>query len=102
MTRRRLDERAGRYGPPTDEGFITMQVQVRYYAAAKAATGVAEETRDLPAGATIGAFLTDLGGSSPAVFARCSFIVNGTATTDRARVLNEGDRLDVLPPFAGG
>jgi molybdopterin synthase sulfur carrier subunit len=79
-----------------------MQVQVRYFAAAKAATGVAEETRDLPDGATIGAFLDDLGSTSPAVFARCSFIVNGAATTDRARVLGHGDQLDVLPPFAGG
>ncbi|WP_130178243.1 MoaD/ThiS family protein [Cryobacterium sp. SO1] len=79
-----------------------MQVQVRYYAAAKAATGVAEETRELPAGATIGVFLDELGSTSAAVFARCSFILNGTATTDRARVLDEGDRLDVLPPFAGG
>jgi len=79
-----------------------MQVQVRYYAAAKAATGLAEETRDLPAGATIGLFLDELGSSSAAVFARCSFIVNGTATTDRARILEDGDRLDVLPPFAGG
>nr|WP_220094343.1 MoaD/ThiS family protein [Cryobacterium soli] len=77
-------------------------MQVRYYAAAKAATGVAEESRRLPAGATIGAFLDDLGSSSAAVFARCSFIVNGVATTDRARVLDDGDRLDVLPPFAGG
>ncbi|WP_255579822.1 MoaD/ThiS family protein [Cryobacterium sp. PAMC25264] len=79
-----------------------MQVQVRYYAAAKAATGMAEETRRLPAGATIGAFLDDVDSTSPAVFARCSFIVNGVATTDRARVLDDGDRLDVLPPFAGG
>ena len=79
-----------------------MQVQVRYFAAAKAATGVAGETRVLPDGATIGGFLDDLGDTSPAVFARCSFIVNGTATTDRARVLGDGDLLDVLPPFAGG
>ncbi|QYF75351.1 MoaD/ThiS family protein [Cryobacterium sp. PAMC25264] len=77
-------------------------MQVRYYAAAKAATGMAEETRRLPAGATIGAFLDDVDSTSPAVFARCSFIVNGVATTDRARVLDDGDRLDVLPPFAGG
>jgi molybdopterin synthase sulfur carrier subunit len=79
-----------------------MQVQVRYFAAAKAATGVAEESRVLPSGATIGGFLEDLASSSPAVFARCSFIVNGTATTDRNQVLGDGDRLDVLPPFAGG
>ncbi|TFD87387.1 MoaD/ThiS family protein [Cryobacterium lactosi] len=79
-----------------------MQVQVRYYAAAKAATGVAEETRELPDGATIGVFLDELGSTSPQVFARCSFILNGTATADRGRLLDEGDRLDVLPPFAGG
>lgn len=79
-----------------------MQVQVRYFAAAKAATGVAEETRELPDGATIGAFLDELDSTSPAVFARCSFIVNGTATTDRSLVLAGGDLLDVLPPFAGG
>jgi molybdopterin synthase sulfur carrier subunit len=85
-----------------NEGVITMQVQVRYFAAAKAATGVAGETRELPDGATIGGFLDDLGSTSPAVFARCSFIVNGSATTDRARVLRNGDLLDVLPPFAGG
>jgi len=79
-----------------------MQVQVRYFAAAKAATGVAEESRDLAAGATIGAVLDDLGSTSAAVFARCSFIVNGAATTNRALVLQHGDQLDVLPPFAGG
>jgi molybdopterin synthase sulfur carrier subunit len=79
-----------------------MQVQVRYFAAAKAATGIAAETRELPDGATIGGFLDDLGSTSPAVFARCSFIVNGAATTDRALVLENGDLLDVLPPFAGG
>ena len=37
------------------------------YAAAKAATGVAEETRQLPVGATIGGFLDDLGSTSAAV-----------------------------------
>jgi molybdopterin synthase sulfur carrier subunit len=79
-----------------------MQIQVRYFAAAKAATGVAEETRELSDGATIDGFLTELGSTSAAVFARCSFIVNGTATTDRGRVLADGDLIDVLPPFAGG
>lgn len=79
-----------------------MQIQVRYFAAAKAAVGVAAETRTLPSGATIGGFVDDLDTASPAVFARCSFILNGTATTDRARVLADGDTLDVLPPFAGG
>jgi len=37
-----------------------------------------------------------------AVIARCSFILNRQATTDRSIVLADGDELDVLPPFAGG
>ncbi|APX34301.1 molybdopterin synthase sulfur carrier subunit [Brachybacterium sp. P6-10-X1] len=33
---------------------------------------------------------------------RSSFLVNAVACTDRGRALSEGDRLDVLPPLAGG
>jgi molybdopterin synthase sulfur carrier subunit len=36
------------------------------------------------------------------VIAKCSFLVNGIAETDRSRVLIDGDTVDVLPPFAGG
>ncbi|MDN5599869.1 MAG: MoaD/ThiS family protein [Brachybacterium sp.] len=36
------------------------------------------------------------------VIGRSSFLLNAVACTDRARRLAEGDRLDVLPPFAGG
>jgi molybdopterin converting factor small subunit len=79
-----------------------VQVQVRYFAAAKAATGVAEESRAIAEGHTIGALLDELGENPRAVFARCSFILNEVATTDRAIMLRDGDRLDVLPPFAGG
>jgi molybdopterin synthase sulfur carrier subunit len=79
-----------------------MRVQVRYFAAAKAATGVAEESRSIGAGHTIGALLDELGENPRAVFARCSFILNEVSTTDRDIVLRDGDRLDVLPPFAGG
>jgi molybdopterin synthase sulfur carrier subunit len=79
-----------------------MQVQIRYFAAAKAATGKGEETRTVADGASIGALLDELGANPAAVFARCSFILNEVATTDRGRVLRDGDRLDVLPPFAGG
>lgn len=37
-----------------------------------------------------------------AVFRRCSFLVNGVAVTDHARTLDPDDRVDVMPPFAGG
>lgn len=36
------------------------------------------------------------------VIGRSSFLVNAVACTDRSTVLADGDRVDVLPPFAGG
>lgn len=86
------------------------QVQVRYFAGAKAALGRGEETRTISAGDTIESLLAELGaepGTEPghtamAVLGRCSFILNGIATTERRVPLHDGDRLDVLPPFAGG
>jgi molybdopterin synthase sulfur carrier subunit len=79
-----------------------MRVHVRYFAAAKAATGKAEEHLEVAPATTVGELLDQLGSSAPAVFARCSFILNEVATTDRTRLLSDGDLLDVLPPFAGG
>jgi sulfur-carrier protein len=84
-------------------------VDIRYFAAAKAAVGRAAESRDA-AGRTIGQLLDDVAASASgpsaaeaaAVLARCSFILNRSATTDRSRLLTDGDTLDVLPPFAGG
>lgn len=36
------------------------------------------------------------------VIGRSSFLLNAIACTDPEQGLTEGDRLDVLPPFAGG
>ena len=36
------------------------------------------------------------------VIARSSFLVDGVARTDRGHELEDGVRVDVLPPFAGG
>jgi molybdopterin converting factor small subunit len=84
-----------------------VSIQVRYFAAAKAAVGKAEERID-PAPASIGELVDALAATAPdaraaaAVFDRCSFLHNGRATTDRRTALTDGDTLDVLPPFAGG
>jgi molybdopterin converting factor small subunit len=86
------------------------RIQVRYFAGAKAALGRGEETRELAPGETIESLLGALGSPSGsalspaaiAVLGRCSFILNGVATTERRVPLQNGDRLDVLPPFAGG
>jgi len=71
-------------------------VTLRYWAAAKQAAGVAEETISAAAGAA-----RDL----RAVLARSSFLVDGTPVGSRAHesvALREAAVVEVLPPFAGG
>ncbi|WP_067181664.1 MoaD/ThiS family protein [Microtetraspora niveoalba] len=77
---------------------------VRYWAAAKAAAGVAEERFDAP---TLGDLLAGISANPDLarVLRRCSFLVNGApaGTRDPHTVdLPEGAVVEVLPPFAGG
>ncbi len=81
---------------------------MRYWAAAKAATGTAEEpyaARTL-AEALDAARRRHAGSPEFArVLVRCSFLVDGApvGTRDHASVqLAEGGTVEVLPPFAGG
>ncbi len=74
---------------------------VRYWAAARAATGV--DSEQLP-GATVGAVLDAAVERHPGlapVVAVASVLVDGLAR-DRATPVAEGLTLEVLPPFAGG
>ena len=99
-------------------------MRIRYFAAAAQAAGTHEEHLDLDelsAGrATLGQVLDALSAREPlaapatgdvlvrrtaslgTVLTRCSFLLNGVSTQARDRVLEQGDELDVLPPFAGG
>jgi molybdopterin converting factor small subunit len=98
-----------------------VQITLRYYAAAQAAAGVAEEPLTAPDGASLAqaleaalavdrtAAVSDAAATArrdaPAfaeVLRRCSFLVNEVAAKDRSRPLADGDVVDVLPPFAGG
>jgi molybdopterin converting factor small subunit len=75
-------------------------ITVRYFAGARAAAGVSEES--MPAGIT----LADIGAGRDArlqrVLLSASFLVNGLAWHDRSAPLPAGATVDVLPPFAGG
>lgn len=77
-------------------------VLVRYFAAAAEAAGREEET--FLAIATVGELrelLVETYGEAMArVLASGSFLVDGVVSRDAARGL--GQRVDVLPPFAGG
>lgn len=83
-------------------------VTVRYWAAAKHAAGVAEETLDA---STLAEALAKAVARRPAadefraVLARSSFLVDGERAGARgaeAVTLAAGAVIEVLPPFAGG
>ena len=84
------------------------KITIRYWAAAKEAAGVAEESID--AGTLSDLLNTAVAGRKPdgrlaAVLTRSSFLVNADPVGRAAReslVLADGDVVEVLPPFAGG
>ncbi|MEU3345481.1 MoaD/ThiS family protein [Streptomyces sp. NPDC006700] len=82
------------------------EVTVRYWAAAKAAAGVAEEPYEAE---TLAEVLDAVRGRHPGeldrVLRRCSFLIDGDPVGKRAHEtvrLTEGGTVEVLPPFAGG
>ena len=78
-------------------------VTVRYFAGARAASGVDTEARS--AGTLdelVGQIVAAHGERLERVLTACSFLVDGTQTRDRATTLSAGAVVDVLPPFAGG
>jgi molybdopterin converting factor small subunit len=80
-----------------------MSITVRYFAGARAASGVDTETRDATSlDELVGQIVDDHGEKLERVLTACSFLVDGTSTRDRALQLSPGSVVDVLPPFAGG
>ena len=98
-------------------------VTMRYWAAAKEAAGVAEETvtadtlaaalgvirgrrRDYAeSGGPAGGAVADGGARLSSVLARSSFLIDGHPVGTRAAdavLLADGAVIEVLPPFAGG
>ncbi|GAA0390639.1 MULTISPECIES: MoaD/ThiS family protein [Micromonospora] len=78
-------------------------VTVRYFAGARAAAGLSEET--VAAGRTLDGLLTELAerhGRLAPVLAVANFLVDGVTCHDRNKPLPAGVTIDVLPPFAGG
>jgi molybdopterin converting factor small subunit len=79
--------------------------KVRYWAAAKEAAGVAEETFQA---VTLGELMTKVTQNRAElarVVLRCSFLVDGSPVGKRSHdevVLADGVTVEVLPPFAGG
>ena len=93
-----------------------LQVTVRYFAAARAAAGVSEETLSPPAApagtdkpemvSTVGSVVAMIaarhGSGLVRVLARCSYLLDEVAVHGPSTPVRDGQVLDVLPPFAGG
>lgn len=82
-----------------------LSVTVRYFAGARAAAGVDQETMSLPVGssiATLTAVLADHHAALADVLGRCSYLLDAVSVRDPDIVLPDGATVDVLPPFAGG
>jgi molybdopterin converting factor small subunit len=80
-------------------------VNIRYFAAARAAAGVEEETLGVAAGTSVKDLVEQLSAREPklaTVLDRCSFLCDGVAVRNRAEPLRTNQTVDVLPPFAGG
>jgi molybdopterin converting factor small subunit len=85
---------------------LTVTVLVRYFASARAASGVDEEKIELPAESSVDDVMAALRGAHPETLPRvldaASFLLDGVAVRDTSRLLTDGAEIDVLPPFAGG
>lgn len=79
-------------------------VEVRYFAAAAEAAGRAEETLTVPTTADLSALREVLvaryGRRMEKILAVAAYLVDAELTRDQTRPV--GERVDVLPPFAGG
>lgn len=83
----------------------TIEVTVRYFAAARSAAGTDEQTVRLPGGATLQQLVDELSRGSAElarVLPRCSYLCDEIAVRDTGMPLSTGQTVDVLPPFAGG
>lgn len=78
---------------------------IRFFAAARAAVGVAS-AEVAPGAATLGEALGAVDAADPsrweALQERCSYLVDGVTTKDRGTSLAGVGLVDVMPPFAGG
>ncbi|OFT74856.1 molybdopterin synthase sulfur carrier subunit [Corynebacterium sp. HMSC30G07] len=77
-------------------------MRIHYFAAARAAAGLAEE--DVEALPTLELLLADAAARHPdlqPILDRCTILIDGQRATPDAS-LTGASRVDVLPPFAGG
>ena len=97
--------------PPTQDQPQVGQITLRYWASARAIAGVSEETVDVVGPVTLGWLIDgaiarrEAGNRLAAVLNSCSVLIGDqpVATEDPAAVVvDAGQSVEFLPPFAGG
>ncbi len=81
---------------------MAMDIEIRYFAAARAAAGVSVER---VGSAPLSSILKSVSANNPqlkVVLDQCSFLVDSLAVHDLDINVNAGSFIDVLPRFAGG
>lgn len=89
----------------TGSGPGSVSVTVRYFAGAKAAAGLTQESVTVPGDATVAGLIDVLigrhGDRLAQVLTASTFLIDEVAGGPE-RPLDDGALVDVLPPFAGG
>jgi molybdopterin synthase sulfur carrier subunit len=79
------------------------RVVVRYFAAARSAAGVSEDTVEADTVRGCVSMIEAMRGAElQRVMKACTLLVDGVAAHDLDRALIGNVEIDVLPPFAGG
>ncbi len=81
---------------------MAMDIEIRYFAAARAAAGVSVERVNPASLSTILKEVTANNAQLAHVIEQCSFLVDSVAVHDMDIPINAGSFIDVLPRFAGG
>ena len=79
-----------------------MDIEIRYFAAARAAAGVSIQHVEPASLSQILAAVTANNAQLAHVIEQCSFLVDSVAVNDMNMPINAGSFIDVLPRFAGG
>ena len=81
---------------------MVMEVEIRYFAAARAAAGVSVERVDPAVLSQILKKICTNNAQLAHVIEQCSFLVDSVAVNDLEMPIHAGSCIDVLPRFAGG
>ncbi len=77
-------------------------ITIHYFGMLESLTGKAEDRVDIPAGWSVGQLLEHLDRQYSGLRDKCFRVAVNDVIQSGERVIDEGDRIAFMPPFAGG